>query len=114
MTLSEISFWQLVASDLKIAVMAPYTALLNDGSLLEVSGWLKNFGPPMGMLVDDNYSLFASRAREIRSTGYGYSANLGAGAYDRSSMIEVLRDWGWSGPEKHRPDWLEPNRKDDM
>ncbi len=103
----EVVFWLRVADDLCLKIVAPYKAQFPDGSCLEVSALVKNFGAPQGMLVDPDYDVLAPHTRRMRECGYGYSAMLGGPVdqYDRESVIEVLNDWGWCGAQGKAPDW---------
>jgi hypothetical protein len=108
MSPSEILFWQRVANHLGINVVTPFEVSFGDGSRLRVSALVKNFGYAKGMLVDADYKLLEPHLRKIIESGYGYSAFGSAPEnFDRLSIIEVLKDWGWSGPPEQRPDWLE-------
>ena len=108
MSSPEILFWQRVAKDLGIDIVTPFEAVFSDGSRLTVSAWVKNFGAPRGMLINADYDVLKPHKHKIVESGYGYSSNLGSSAdrYERSSMIEVLKDWGWSGTADEKPDWL--------
>jgi hypothetical protein len=60
------------------------------------------------MLVDADYSIISPHIQTLRENDFGYCGNVGGApeAYQRADMIEVLTDWGWSGPADKRPDWL--------
>jgi len=96
--------WQRATEDLKIDVVSPFEFILCDGSEVRASALVKHFGGANGMLVDIDYD--PSLADKIAAAGYGYCANFWRAEFNRSSMIEVLRDWGWTGPAKQKPDWL--------
>ena len=108
MTPPEILFWKKVAEDLKIEVISPFEVILSDGTCFVVSALIKDFGGPKGMLVDADYDVLRPHLRGIRASGYGYSSSLGSAPekYDRASMIDVLRDWEWSGDVARKPDWM--------
>jgi hypothetical protein len=104
----EVAFWRMVADDLGIDIVAPFELALSDGSRLRVAALVKDFGPPSGMLVAFDYGTLKPYAKEVVESGYGYSAQLGnsPGGYNRATMVDVLKDWGWSGAEEKRPSWL--------
>ena len=98
-----ILFWKRVAEDLGIDIETPFETTLPGGEKLFAIALVRNFGPASGMLIEPNCS-----TSTLRQLGYGYCFNLGSPSdqYDRLGMIEVLKDWKWSGPKNTAPDWL--------
>ncbi len=108
MTPPEIAFWRKASQDIGLDIIAPFPMVLPGGKTVVFSALIKNFGPANGMIVNDDYEVLHPHIADIRGSGYGYSSHLGAepDEYDRADIIEVLKDWGWSGPEDKKPDWL--------
>jgi len=107
-TPSEVLFWKRVAADLGIDIVAPFEMTLPSGARLEAAALVRNFGPKLGMVVDAKFAIIRPHAKELRELGYGFSSNIGHSPdlYRRDDMIEVLADWGWSGPTDQKPHWL--------
>jgi hypothetical protein len=104
----EVAFWKMVAQDLGIDIAAPFDATLSDGNRLHVAALVKDFGPPRGMLIALEYNTLKPHRQKIIETGFGYSAQIGnSEKYDRGTMINILKDWGWSGASDKRPIWLD-------
>jgi hypothetical protein len=101
-------FWRRVSEDLAIDIVTPFEVVFPDNTRLRVSALVKDFGRLRGMLVVENYDEVAPHTKKIIESGFGYCAKVGGlpERYDRTSMIDVLRDWGWCGPEDQRPRWL--------
>jgi hypothetical protein len=64
------------------------------------------------MLVLSNYSTIKDCRDKLVDLGYGFSvmtepAPTGPIDYDRGVLVDVLRDWGWTGEPDKRPLWLE-------
>jgi hypothetical protein len=108
-TTQEVEFWKAVAEDLGIDIVAPFEVTFSDGNRLCVNAVVKDFGPPHGMLIAFDYNALKPYVQRVIENGYGYSAQLGnsAAGYNRSAMIEILKDWGWSGAKDKRPSWLD-------
>jgi len=104
----EIQFWKRAAKDLGIEVETPFRLALPGGTNLYVSALVKNFGPRRGMIVDADYSIISSHIQVLAENDFGYCGNIGGApeTYNRASMIEILTDWGWSGPLGNKPAWL--------
>lgn len=104
----EIRFWKRVSQDLGIEVETPTEILLTDKTKVRAAALVRSFGAKMGMVVDADWSVIAPFAKRLLECGYGYSANIGASSekYKCGDMIEILADWGWSGPADERPLWL--------
>jgi hypothetical protein len=104
----EIVFWKLVSEDLGIDIVSPFEVVFSDSGRLRVAALVRNFGPPRGMLIASNYDTLKPYVQKIIEHGYGYSAKLGnsPAEYNRATMLDILRDWGWSGAEDKRPPWL--------
>lgn len=98
--------WKRVADDLGIRVDLSPGIVLSDGTSLKVDALVTDFGARRGMLVVCDHDVIKPFTRLAVADGYGYSSNLGGEPYDRTAMIEVLRDWGWTGPPELKPDWL--------
>lgn len=105
---SEMQFWRRVAEELQIDIVTPFEVSLSDGIVLRVAALVKSFGARNGMLVMKDFGILAPHTGKIADLGYGFSSNIGASIddYDRESMIEVLRDWTWTGPRDQEPKWL--------
>ena len=99
-------FWKTVAGDLGIRVDVSPGIVLSDGRSLKVDALVTDFGARRGMLVVQDYGVIKPFAKLVVADGYGYSSNIGSEPYDRTGMIEVLRDWGWIGPSELKPGWL--------
>jgi hypothetical protein len=104
----EVQFWKRVAKDLRIEIEAPFRLALPGGANLYVSALVKHFGRARGMVVDADYSIISPHIAALVEQDFGYCGNVGGAPeiYDRTSMVEVLTDWGWSGPSDNKPDWL--------
>jgi hypothetical protein len=103
---SPVTFWTQAQRDLQIEVVAPFEVLFSDGSRLRVDALVKDFGAPKGMLVHQSYDLLKPFVGRILEDGYGYSSNVGDSPYEKGAVAEILKDWGWSGPEGRKPAWL--------
>jgi hypothetical protein len=102
-------FWKMASEDLGVDIVTPFDAVLSNGTRLHVAALVKNFGAPRGMLIAFAYDTLKPYVRKIIEDGYGYSAQLGnsPAGYDRATMLDILKDWGWSGSEDKRPPWLD-------
>lgn len=102
--------WNTASADLGIEIVAPFEVVLASGECIKVHLLVPHFGAAKGMLLLTDYSLIEDHTSEIIQAGYGFSVFSEPEAseeYDRDSYIEVLRDWGWSGPESEKPAWLQ-------
>ena len=95
--------WLSAASDLGLKVTVPFEFVANDGCSFMFEAAVHEFGGKAGMLLMQQWD--AAKAQAAANNGYGYSC-MQVGGYDRSSTIEVLQDWGWSGAGL-APAWLE-------
>jgi hypothetical protein len=106
-----IEAWRTAARELSIEVVAPFTIQV-DGRRHECLAWIQYFGRARGMVIvgADQYSNHPNVAKDAMHEGFYFSA-LGLQAYgrfDRDWFVETLSDWGFFGPEEHRPEWLLP------
>lgn len=102
-----IEEWRQAAADLGLAIEAPFLLQLQDGQI-EARLLLRNFGAVNGMLIVTDFSVIRPFLQEIDACGYGFSTLSEPSsrvAYDRETFVEMLCDWGWSGPEEKRPTW---------
>lgn len=106
---ADLEFWKMVAADLGIDIAIPFEVILSDGNRLRITALVKDFGPPKGMLVTLDYNILKPHRDQIIESGFGYSTQIGnsPAEYDRRTMIDVLKDWGWSGASDKRPIWLD-------
>jgi len=97
------------SSDLGLKIKYNFFLTLDSGEVIEAELLLRNFGAEKGMLIFSNYKKISHCYRELLKKGYGFStlSNTTDG-YDRQSTIEMLSDWGWSGPKEEEPDWILP------
>jgi hypothetical protein len=102
-----IEQWRQAAADLGLAIEAPFLLQLQDGRI-EARLLLRNFGAANGMLIVTDFSVVRPFVDEVDAGGYGFSTlsePSSRAAYDRDTFVEMLCDWGWSGPEQERPVW---------
>jgi hypothetical protein len=105
-----LGHWSRVARDLDLVIQAPFSLHLESGINIEACFLLKNYASAKGMIIVTDFSVVSPFIDEIIAAGYGFSTlsdpNPSASLnYDRKEFIEILRDWGWSGPEELRPEW---------
>ena len=96
--------WLEAANDLGFKFIPDFT--LQDGAdNLTYLGLVPEFGGDRGMLIITE----RESSRHIRAAeqhGYGYSCmSEHFEPYDRDTYVELLNDWGWSGPPDCRPAW---------
>ena len=103
--------WMVAAKDLGLEIIAPFDVDLSDGVRLKADFLVKNFGGSSGTLVVTSYENVEPHVQRLQSLGYGFSVldepkDERNQAYCREGMIDVLSDWGWTGPKANRPHWL--------
>lgn len=106
--------WEIAAADLGIRVVAPYEVILPSGSRILASVLVRDFGAAKGMLIVESFELVRTYHEEILTSGYGYSVldcPKTEDAYDRESTMTMLRDWGWTGQDSSKPNWLSGRQK---
>ncbi len=103
-----MSYWNSAAKDLGLEIEKDYVLELA-GERIKANYLVKNFGARRGMLVFHKAETVDGLEKKIIAEGFGYSVMSDApeNAYDRLDLIDVLRDWGWSGTSEKRPDWIE-------
>jgi len=90
--------WRIVAIQLGVQFVAPFSLRLPDGTLWEFSALLPQFGGKHGMLIDAEISVAAFA--EAVAAGYGVSSMLAEHHHlpiDPEGYIDCLVDWGWVG-----------------
>ena len=102
--------WRIAAKDLGLEIVAPFL-LKTERFSVTAEILLKHFGSEKGMLIVSDYKLIEPHHDKIIQLGYGY-ATLAEPTRDwpftdeeKDAFIEMLSDWGWSGPGEP-PDWL--------
>jgi hypothetical protein len=105
--LDQAQAWRKVAEKLGIDVISPFEFAGDNGVTLSALAVVRSFGAEDGMVVDPDWSVIEPHAK---AEGYGYSA-IELGPYNEESIIHVLRDWGWSGSSRTKPQWLKAGRQ---
>lgn len=86
----QISWWLAAGRRHGFEVTAPCKLVLSDGSTLEATALVK-VGPPIGMVVDPDWSVIEPHADRLIADGFGYSAvTIDSGDEGFSEMLE---DW---------------------
>jgi hypothetical protein len=82
---------------------------LASGARIDAVVLVKSFGGPNGMLIVTEYAKVASYLDALAQAGFGFCV-LGEPAehepFVLEDLIEVLRDWGWSGSNEDEPEWI--------
>ncbi len=104
-----LASWLPAAEQLGVELSGPMTVALPDGESVIAQLHVPSFGAEKGMLVFKQ--VLSSRAsNSLVESGYGYSVFAEPAADEITTMddlVEVLRDWGWYGPEAEAPEWLQ-------
>jgi len=104
-----LSFWEKAASDLNLRITVPFNLHLTNESHLEAPMLVHHFGANKGMLVFTNYDDVSPCVNELAKSGYGFSVLSEPGEYEHYEVeeyMELLAEWGWTGSDELRPDWL--------
>jgi len=107
--------WEVASKDLKFKIIAPFSLTLTDGTTITAAFLVKHFGANKGTLVftEGNDEVY-SGCNKLVKEGYGCSVLTEAEEGEQYSddknspigFIEILREWGWTGPESDKPTWL--------
>ena len=99
--------WEMTRDDLKIDIVAPYELDLGNGTIVKADVLVKDFGGRNGMLVFTNESTFWQYHDTLSKLHYGVVLlEEPSDPYDHEVMMEMLSDWGWTGDETKKPDWI--------
>jgi len=106
-----IEEWRKISQALSLDIIEQYILQFDSGSSIKSEFLLKNFGDEHGMLIIKDFQQIEDNEIEFDVAGYGCCvmndiASAITSEIDPYDYIEVLRDWGWTGPESERPDWL--------
>jgi hypothetical protein len=104
-----LTIWQQASNDLGLDIVAPFVLQLPSGVQINAIFFLKNFGAQEGMLIVSKFDDVSQYVDELTQAGYGFSVLSKYRSdtnYVRDNIVDVLRDWGWSGPPDSRPAWL--------
>ena len=102
--------WKLASHDLDLEMIENFVLKISSSAQINSALLLKNFGDKNGMLIIRDYNEAEPYLEDIEEAGYGFCIMKDPpykhDFYSKESIIEVLRDWGWTGPESERPDWF--------
>jgi hypothetical protein len=106
-----LSKWEAAREDLGLEIIAPFCLKIGNKVSIQAEFLVKNFGASNGMLVVTDYAMVEGYGKQLSSLGYGFSvleepSNKANEAYDREIFIGMLSEWGWSGVESEKPDWI--------
>ena len=105
---SQLEYWMPAARQVGVELNGPLKVGLPNGETLEAQLHVPLFGAKEGMLIFEELPSDGARNALIE-LGYGYSVfsrSSPGETMSRSYLLEVLRDWGWSGSSLEAPDWL--------
>lgn len=104
--------WQLIAGEFNLKIEAPYYLCIG-GANIEVNLMLYNFGGFPGMVIVNDYSKIEKYRKKMGRIGFSVLDSPKAIApltdEDKKDIINMLSDWGWTGSEKEKPDWIIEN-----
>lgn len=104
-----LTFWTQACQLLGLQLVAPFVLKTKSGAEIKAIALIKDFGAPMGMMILDDYSKVEEIIDEITEMGYGFSVldePLEHEGFDIADYKDVLKDWGWSGANESKPEWL--------
>jgi hypothetical protein len=104
-----VSLWRDAARDLKVAVVAPFSALGPRGESVEALVWLRDFGTSRGALVckSEDPDNLALRGLEWGYEVVTYDPAAYPAHYDRRLFMRLLAGLGWAAAPADRPAWLD-------
>jgi hypothetical protein len=90
--------WVRIAERFGLKVQIPFHVELANGQLT-VPVLLEEFGAQRGMLLVTSYQDIAAVTDQLVSAGFGYSCldDSPGTDLDEPQIVDMLRDWGWSG-----------------
>jgi hypothetical protein len=105
-----------VAHALSLKIELNPAFVFSNGDRFAFDVLFPDLGAPNGMLVSDSHRAKAigAKAHElVLGKGYGYSSwneHVDGKSFDPDrdleSFIRVFSDWGWSGEDRKRPEWM--------
>lgn len=109
MNLNKTDVWAEAARDLNLNIEAPFSVCLENGELLNAAFVVREFGDKNGMLVFRDSSQVSNYGNRITDLGFSYSIirePKNKVNYCKETFVNILSDWGWTGPHEEEPDWL--------
>ncbi len=102
------AYWLAAGRELGFRVSSPFQVALRNGHSFVAPVLLPDFGAKNGMLLFPHYEQVKPYANAVVQAGFGYSAlhEPATPEPDIESLVEVLKDWGWSGVASLAPAWL--------
>jgi hypothetical protein len=98
------------AKELGIEIIVGFVIRLPDGSSFTTQALLPNLGADKGTVVIDSsfeVNLFAERyLLEQGFTISSFSAPLQNEIFDLDGYAEMFSEWGWTGDESLKPEWM--------
>jgi hypothetical protein len=98
------SSWLDVAAGLGVVVTSPFQAELN-GKQVCFTALIVHFGGSSGIVVDPCWPILEPHVSALKGAGFGFSCIELEGAA-QGDLIEILKDWTWTGPDNSKPSWL--------
>jgi len=102
--------WLAQARDeLGLHVDREFTVALDDKHVIHAVARVRDLGAEKGMLVVSDYDEVKAHLAQITKAGYGLSVldePSPLEEYDLERYAQMFRDWGWSGVESQRPQWM--------
>lgn len=86
-----------------------FLLILSDGHKIPTVARIPGLGAANGMLVFCSYEQIRAYTDELLQMGYGYSIldePLPNEKFDLASYRDMFTDWGWSGEEALKPEWM--------
>lgn len=99
--------WEQARDDLGLDLIIPFDLDLGTDVTIHAELLVRNFGGGNGTLVVKEYGAVKNHSAQISELDYGYSVlDESQDPYDRATMIEMLSEWGWTGPTSEVPQWI--------
>lgn len=106
--------WETARDDLKIEITAPYEVDLGNGRIVKADVLVKHFGGKNGTLVFTDSDKFWTHHDQLSKLNYGTSVlDDPSEPYNRDAMIDMLSEWGWTGDDTNKPEWVVDPENDD-
>lgn len=101
--------WEIARDDLELSIVAPFKVEVGGGKAVHADVLVRNFGGRLGTLVFATADAVAPYGDALFDEGFGISVlhEPDDVKYDRDSLVRMLNDWGWTGSESAKPDWIQ-------